>query len=62
MDKPKGRQKGRKGRGRFRLLEGSSYRFILLVEIVDISIQDLNEQFNGHSRVHTGIGHSECSL
>jgi hypothetical protein len=33
-----------------------AYRLILLVEVIDISIEDLDEELNGHGGIHAGVG------
>lgn len=39
-----------------------AYRFVLLVKIVHVSVQNLHKQFDRHCRVHTGIGNAKRSL
>lgn len=37
-------------------------RFVLLVKIVDVAVQDLDEQLHGHCCVHAGICNTEGAL
>lgn len=39
-----------------------SHRVVLLVKEVDITVQDFDEQFNGHSGIHAGVGDTEGTL
>lgn len=36
--------------------------FVLLVVIVDVAVEDLDEQLDGDSRVHAGVGHAQRAL
>lgn len=36
--------------------------FVLLVEIVDVSVQDLDKKFNRNRSIHTCIGHPKSAL
>ncbi len=40
---------------------GMSYRFVALVEIVYVSIQDLDEELDGRGRLHARVGHAESA-
>lgn len=40
-----------RGLGSFR-----AYRLILLVEVIEVSIEDLDEKLDGHGGVHAGVG------
>ena len=35
---------------------------VLLVEVVDVAVQDLDEELDGHGRVHAGVGDAEGTL
>lgn len=35
---------------------------VLLIKVVNISVQDLDEEFHRHCCVHAGICNAECSL
>lgn len=37
-------------------------RFVLLIEVVDVAIEDLDEEFNGYSSVHAGVCDTESPL
>lgn len=40
----------------------TTYSIILLLKVINISVQDLYKEFNRHSRVHAGIGNSQSAL
>lgn len=39
-----------------------THRFVLLVKVVDVSVEDLDKQLDGRGRLHTRIGHAEGAL
>ena len=39
-----------------------AYRFVLLVKVVDVAVEDLDEELDGGCRLHTGVGHTQSSL
>jgi hypothetical protein len=39
-----------------------TYSIILLLEVINITIQNFNKQFNGNSSIHARIGDSESAL
>lgn len=36
--------------------------FVLLVEVVDVAVENLDEEFHGHGGVHAGVCDAEGSL
>lgn len=38
------------------------YSIVLLVEVVHVSVEDLDEKLDGYRSIHACIGDSECSL
>lgn len=50
-------------RNSFRIVwSREAYRLILLIKVVDVSVQDLNKQFDGYRGVHASVGHPQRSL
>jgi hypothetical protein len=43
-------------------IRDGTYSVVLLVEVVHVSVEDLNEQFHRHCGVHAGISHAERTL
>lgn len=39
-----------------------TYRLVLLIEVVDVSVEDFDEQLNGHRCIHACIGDSKGPL
>jgi hypothetical protein len=39
-----------------------TYSVVLLVEVVHVSVEDLDKQLHRHCGVHAGIGNTECPL
>jgi hypothetical protein len=39
-----------------------TYGFVLLIKVVHVTIQYLDEEFDGHGSVHAGIRHTERTL
>jgi hypothetical protein len=46
----------------FAVRRGKAYRFIPLVEVIHIAIQNLNEQLNRNHSAHAGVCYPQCSL
>ncbi len=42
--------------------EMETYGFILLIEVVNVSIENFNKQFNGHGGVHACVRDAEGAL
>ena len=40
----------------------STYRLVLLIKIVDVTVQNLHEKLDGYGGVHASICYSKCSL
>ena len=40
----------------------NTYSLVLLIKVVDISVQDLDEQLDRHGGVHARISHSQGPL
>lgn len=36
--------------------------FVLLVEVINVAVEDLDEEFDGHGGVHASVGDSESPL
>lgn len=41
---------------------GITYRFILLVKVVDVSIENLDKQLDRRGRLHARVCHAESAL
>jgi len=41
---------------------GVTYRFVTLIEIVDIAVQDLDEQLDGRCGFHARVGDAQSPL
>lgn len=39
-----------------------TYSIILLLKVINISVQNLDKKLNRHSRIHTSICNAKCSL
>jgi hypothetical protein len=39
-----------------------TYRIVLLVKVVHVSVQDLDKEFDGYGRVHACVGDTERAL
>lgn len=39
-----------------------TYSFVLLVKVVDVTIQDLDKELDRHSRIHACVSDAQCTL
>lgn len=39
-----------------------SHSFVLLIKVVNVSVQDFDKEFHRHRSVHASIGHAKGSL
>jgi hypothetical protein len=39
-----------------------AYRFVLLVKVVDVAVEDLDEELDRGRRLHAGVGYAQSSL
>lgn len=39
-----------------------TYSIVLLLKVINISVQNLDKKLNRHSRVHTSICNAKCTL
>ena len=43
-------------------MDKDTYRFVLLVEVVDVAVEDLDEELNADGGVHAGVCYAEGAL
>jgi hypothetical protein len=44
------------------LWDGGAYGIVLLIKVVNVSVQDLDEELDGHGGVHARVGDTERTL
>jgi hypothetical protein len=42
--------------------QGATHRFVLLIKIVDVSVENLDKQLDGSGRLHARVRHAEGAL